>query len=154
MTLPSGGFPAFTVRHSAAISQELRFIRQTAFPAANLTRGSGGSEEMQRVRATKGSAALTPPHRPRSLVSLRALRNVISMRPPRQPSLRPTPRATTAEVKAGCLVRHHRALTTLKSFFGPGPVDADVWQTLMIVITVRLQAHAPIASWLQVRVHT
>lgn len=101
------------------------------------------------MHATEGTAALTPPRRPRPLVSLRTLRNVINMRPSRQPSLRPTPRATTAEVKAGYFVRHHYAPTPLKPFFGPPTADADVWRTLLIVITVRqllLQPHAPVAS--------
>lgn len=49
------------------------------------------------MRATEGTAALTPPHGPPPPESVRTLRHVINMRPPRQPSLRPTPRATTAE---------------------------------------------------------
>lgn len=65
------------------------------------------------------------------------------------PSLRPTPRATNAEVKACYFMRHHSAPTTLKPSFGSPPADTDVWRTLLIVITVRrllLQSHAPVAS--------
>lgn len=89
------------------------------------------------MHATEGTAALTPPRGPRPLVSLRTLRNVINMRQSRQPSLRPIPCATTVEVKAGYFVRHHYAPTTLEPFFGPRTADADVWRTLLIVITVR-----------------
>lgn len=92
-------------------------IRQAAFPAANLTRGSGGSEEMQRVRATKGSAALTPPHRPRPLVSLRTLLSVINMRPPRQPSLRPfhAPRLQRSRLATLCVITERPRRLSLSS---------------------------------------
>lgn len=65
------------------------------------------------------------------------------MRQSRQPSLRPTPRATTAEVKAGYFVRHHYAPTTLEPVFGPRTADADVWRTLLNAIDRNHGAPAP-----------
>lgn len=61
---------------------------------------------MQRVRATEGTAALTPPHRPRPLVSLRTLQNVINMRPPRHLRSAPlhAPRMQRSRQVTSCVI--------------------------------------------------
>lgn len=73
------------------------------------------------MHATEGTAALTPPRRPRPFVSLRTLRNVINMRLSRQPSLRPThaPRLQRSRQATLCVITTRLPRLSLTSVPGP-----------------------------------